>query len=601
MTLTWQAVAIVSAAGFSFAASAQRPAAPVAGTVPSAAIRGTVKLDGTDGQPVRRASIHLQNIESTGIADASERIAVTNDAGAFAFSALPAGRYVVWATKNAYVPAWYGSRHPGESIGATSLVLKAGQSIADVNMTMAKGAVITGTVRDELGEPAAGARVSVLQSRPDFQSGLRTFVPAGSGNTFRAIEPPVTDNRGVFRIYGLAAGTYVVMADVNPNMAVARRQNSEAEWRWLEAPAGSSPPTGAPAAVASPEPSRPRTFAPVYFPGTPVQAQATPITVAPGEERSGVDLRLQLVATSDLEASVQIPDGVKPTDVQVMFVQNAEDGSRIAGQRRPDAQGRFSFTNLAPGSYSLIARPAPGVAGSFFGRTDLVLAGTDQTVAIGIAQGPRMSGQVVFDGARPAPANLAGIQVTLTPAQAGAVAALGTQTAMTDAKGAFAFNVVLPGSYRVRASTTAASQGGAWALRSATVNSRDVIDAPIEISPGDTLDATLTFTDRLAEVSGSLTDASGRAAPDFVVIVFTADAQMWGPGSRRIAAMRPGLDGHFRFANLPAGKYLMAAVTDVDQFQWFDAAFLGEIRTAALSITLTDGAATVQNLRVASR
>jgi uncharacterized protein (DUF2141 family) len=462
--------------------------------------------------------------------------------------------------------------------------------------------VITGTVRDELGEPAAGARVSVLQSRPDFQTGLRSFVPVGSGNNFRATETPVTDNRGVYRIYGLAAGTYVVMAEVNPIVAVARRQNSEAEWRWLESPTGSSaPPTGAPAAAAVPEPSRPQTFAPVYFPGTPMQGQATPITLAPGEERSGIDLRLLLMPTSDLQGTAQIPDGVKPADVQLVLVLNAEDGSRTFAQRRPDAENRFTFTNVAPGAYTLFARPAPGVTGSVWGRTDFVLSGTDQTIAIGVDKSLQPGGHVVFEGSRPAPANLAGIQVTLTPAQTGPLTALGAPTATTDAKGSFSFNGVLPGSYRVRASTTAAAQGGVWALRSATVNGRDVLDAPLEVNAGDAIDATLTFTDRLAEVSGSLTDTSGRAAPDFVVIVFAADAQMWGPGSRRIAAMRPGLDGHFRFANLPAGKYLMAAVTDVDQFQWFDAAFLGEIRAAAYQIALTDGAAVVQDLRVASR
>jgi hypothetical protein len=83
-----------------------------------------------------------------------------------------------------------------------------------------------------------------------------------------------------------------------------------------------------------------------------------------------------------------------------------------------------------------------------------------------------------------------------------------------------------------------------------------------------------------------------------VVIVFAAEAGYWVPGSRRIAAGRPGVDGRFRFADLPPGRYLIGAVTDVEQDQWFDAAFLEQLKAASLPITLPEGGRVTQNIRI---
>ena len=577
------------------ATAAQQTARPNVRTE-TGSISGQVRLADGSGQPVRRASMHLQNIEPSGIPDATERIAITDDTGAFAFGGLPAGRYVLWATKNAYVPVWYGSKRPGESIGATSFVLTAGKSIAGIALMMPKGAVITGTVFDAAGKPAAGAHVSVLQSRPDFQTGLRTLVAVGSGNNFRESETPVTDNRGVYRIYGLPAGSYVVKVEAAISQAV--RRNSAADWQWLDS-------AGAPAAstVSGPPPlERAHAYAPVYAPGTAVLADAVPVTVAAGEERSGIDARLTLVPTAAINGTVRLPDGLKMTDVLLIVLLNGDRDSetRAVAVMRPDADGAFSTSALAPGSYSVIARQsvAPSLA-KFWGRTDVTLAGLDQSISIALEPSGVIKGHVSFDGAPPA--NLAGIQVSLVPSTNGAVTFLGAPFATTDAQGAFSIQTSLPGPYRFTARTTTAAQRGTFALRSVTVNGRESIDMPFEIKPGDSIDVVAGFTSRLAELSGSLIDASGRAAPDFVVIVFSADPAFWMPGSRRIAAMRPGLDGKFKFSNLPAGEYWIGALTDVEQYQWFDPTFLESVKPATTAVTLTDGMTTVKTLQIGSR
>jgi hypothetical protein len=139
-----------------------------------------------------------------------------------------------------------------------------------------------------------------------------------------------------------------------------------------------------------------------------------------------------------------------------------------------------------------------------------------------------------------------------------------------------------------------------WWLRSAMVGGRDVLDHPLELDPSspNVNDAVLTFSDRHSELSGTLTTASGQPASEYIVIVYPADRTVWRPGARRIRSVRPGSDGEFSVANLPAGDYFIAALTDVEPEEWQQPDFLRELLPASVKITITDGQLTRQDLRI---
>ena len=62
------------------------------------------------------------------------------------FTSLPADRYAVWVSKQAYVPLTYGSKRPGGT--GTSIAVADGQQMT-LAMNLLKGSVIAGVVRDE--------------------------------------------------------------------------------------------------------------------------------------------------------------------------------------------------------------------------------------------------------------------------------------------------------------------------------------------------------------------------------------------------------------------------------------------------------------------
>ena len=82
----------------------------------------------------------------------------------------------------------------------------------DVAIKLLPGAVITGVITDGRGNPAPGVTVAAVETRP-------------SGGAALAPVRVVTDDRGVYRIFGLAPGEYLVSAlpQLGPASAAARR------------------------------------------------------------------------------------------------------------------------------------------------------------------------------------------------------------------------------------------------------------------------------------------------------------------------------------------------------------------------------------------
>jgi hypothetical protein len=171
---------------------------------------------------------------------------------------------------------------------------------------------------------------------------------------------------------------------------------------------------------------------------------------------------------------------------------------------------------------------------------------------------------------------------------------LGVGAATADASGAFSFKGVTPGRYRV----AVLGQPGGWYTRTAMVQGHDAADTPIAIGTDDVEGIEISFTDKPTELSGDLLDATGRPASEFFIVVYSADKTLWMPQSRRIQSVRPGTDGRFRVANLPPGDYFIAAVTDVEQGEWFDPSFLASLVSASTKITLAEGEKKVQNLKI---
>ena len=160
-----------------------------------------ILTDTTDPQPVRRATVRL-----TGETVSTPRLVGTNDDGRFVFDRLPAGRFTLSATKAGFVQTFHGSTRPGRGPGVPVAVAD-GQTV-DVAIKLLPGAVITGIITDGRGTPMPGVTVAAVDTR-------------ASGGTALSPVRVVTDDRGVYRAFGLAPSEYLVSA--LPQLVPGRR------------------------------------------------------------------------------------------------------------------------------------------------------------------------------------------------------------------------------------------------------------------------------------------------------------------------------------------------------------------------------------------
>lgn len=555
-------------------AQAQAPATGlIAGTVTS----------GASGQPAEGVLLTLSANELRGA-----RSVVTDDNGTFSFPSLPAGTYTLRATKAGHVGATFGQKSPGRA--GTPVVLAQGQQLKNLTLEVPKGGVISGVIYDEKNRPSVSTAVRVI--RWTMQSGERILASVGNATT---------DDRGVYRVFGLTPGDYIVSATAR-NMTASNLITAEV------GPNGQV--VGAIVASGSIQ-----GYAPVYFPGTTQAGLAGAVSVGVSEEELGVDFQLQRVALTKITGQVLVPPGVTAQNVQIRLVDRS---SMVPGAQqftvRAGREGTFEIMSVPPGQYQLSASvavsaprpPALGVAPSdpqeagagrrLWAQADVqVDGGYSPNITLTLQEGMTVSGALAFDGAAPLPPQLNRVRLTLAPhGQMMSSLGLATITAVPDANGRFTFIGVTPGQYRIRASGAAG-----WTLKSVIADGRDALDFWVEVRPGENVaNISVAFGDALTDLKGTLLSSFGQATADYTVIIFPSDTRYWVPLARRMRSTRPSTDGKFSFVGLPAGEYRLAAVTDVDPGAWYDPVLLQELLAASVSVRLTDGQPVVQDLRV---
>jgi hypothetical protein len=607
------AVALVIACLFAAAAGPQQVrdnTPPVAAG--TASISGAVLLDGTTKRPARRARVTLTSVERA----SPGRTTTTDDRGAFSFHGVPAGRFELQAFKAGYLRASYGASRPNRA--GTPIVVTEGQTIADLAMTMARGGVITGVVRDARGRPLPGVAVRVLKLGYHPVTGERTLAAQSTAST------STTDDRGEYRAYGLPPGGYLVLVPGPPAAGRSgfsgsddiRPLTADDVRRALQMAQARTPAAAiaAPAAGATVAPSTPVrvSYAPVFHPGVTNIGAAATIALGVSEERTGVDVTVELVPTATISGKVTSPSGDLPQGLSIRIVPAGADAPMLAGaglrgsSTQPAADGSYVMANVAPGTYTIKATinlgggrggvPVPN-APTMWAAADVQVSGQDLEVPLTLQPGVPINGRVVFEGSQPSPAELPTLSFQLLP-PGSAGTALWTGGGRVDAEGRFTFASVPPDTYQVVARWTTPGAEDRWTIKSSTANGRDAFESPLRIDPGPPVEWTVTFTDRPSSLTGMLQDRGGRAAADYFIVVFSSDRTHWTAGSRRVRMTRPATDGTYAARGLPAGEYFVAALTDLEAGEWNDPALLDQLARSAAKVVLRDGETTKQDFQI---
>lgn len=260
------------------------------------------RLVADDGQLMGGAQVIVAGVGKSPITGAPQTANCDAD-GNFKLTGLSHGVYSIVAMSPGYV-----------SVQDQSRKYRIGESVI---IRMARGGVITGRVTDEFGEPMVGARVSADRVR-DSEGKPDTGAPAVNEMS----SSRMTDDRGVYRIYGLEAGAYVVgSGGTSPIFGAMERTSRE-------------PPT--------------------YHPSAP-RGAAVEINLRGAEEVTGVDIRARGGRGRSISGTIsgETQGEGMINGVAVMLYGVAD--KHLAGMATLIGGQNYSLRGVEDGEYELIA------------------------------------------------------------------------------------------------------------------------------------------------------------------------------------------------------------------------------------------------------
>lgn len=324
---------------------------------PHGSISGKVTKN---GDPVAGVVVVLVRASQRSSADQGALARVrTGQDGSYHLIDVAPGAYIVMPLAPAYIPADAKAASAGFEVR-----LPDGGTVDGIDFSLVRGGVITGRIIDNDGTPIALEQVTLHllndrgQSQPVYGTQWTTT--------------PWTDDRGIYRVYGLAPGRYLVSIGLS-----ARAGGSTGKKRYY-----------------------PQTFSP----GTTDQSKARVVTVTAGAEEAGVDIKVGQTSMAhsatgrivDAETGAPMPN-IKYGLGQIHLSESGS-GSSFGSGDSTDSEGGFRIDGLLEGKYFVTA-----VLGDtsdrysdvkYFDITDQDEAGLE----VKVHRGSAVLGAVVFEG-----------------------------------------------------------------------------------------------------------------------------------------------------------------------------------------------------------
>jgi hypothetical protein len=458
--------------------------------------------------------------------------ALTTEEGKFSISPIDPGTYRVTVERSGYLTPSGRGEQP-----ATVHITEQPPS-PNLKLQLMPEGIIAGLVRDAEGDPAERADVEAIRG-----SKIRASVQ--------------TDDRGAFRLSGLAPGFYRVR--VTP--------------RTFEGPP-----------EIRPDGSVEVYYGTTFFPSAPSLQQAQPIEVGAGRETSGVEILLRKAPITRISGVLAgVPNGPWQPWVNVSPL-----GADWSTDREAKG-GKFTFWRLARGRYRITGeamsanrerrRSAP---------YELEVSDTDiDGIELVLLPKFNVAGRIAWDTAK-APNNLPALSLKLEPLDSS------LEAQQSDISSADDFTVVGLFAGRYRVSVIGAPEVAY--LKSLALGVQRFDNNVVDLSRGtngNELSITLSLSG--AEITGSVQDSRGDPAAGSVALFREVSAS--AVELVRTTPIAP--DGTYAIRGLATGAYRVVAFDESDRDDVLDSPSIETYQRYADKLRLAEGEKATRPLRVA--
>jgi Carboxypeptidase regulatory-like domain len=411
---------------------------------------------------------------------------------------------------------------------------------------LVRGAVITGKVTDPDGHPVIETWVTLVNVQPPNQPGSSYNIPQGQ-----------TDDRGIYRIFGIHAGSYKVVVHDNH--------------RWSR---------GGP-------PVMPAT----YYPDVQAADKATIVDVTEGGEVSNIDIKIGPVLPGFSIAGRVVDENGNPVPnfnihlSRTVVVDANRNGTEYTGATSvSDAHGKFRIPNVPPGKYEVSVWGGEDSDQQLQSPVRFEVMDADVTdLVIKTARVAQVSGVVIFDGTKK-PAGeepMSQVSVIAYSRGEGEPGFSWAGGARVKADRSFVINGVRPGILSFRLAGQNGNHNGFLLTR---VERDGIIQTNgIQIEGTQHLTGLRLFvTSTNGSINGVVKIANGTLPPGARVMVQLSRAEEPNLG---FSGGEVDARGHFLIEGLAAGNYELSVVAYVPNQR-------GRPSITKQPVTVGDGAAT---------
>jgi len=453
----------------------------------------------------------------------------TDAEGNYRITYVPMGSYIVTPVAPVYVVPGAGRA----TFARDPVVITGGETIDGVDFSLVRGGVVTGKVLDTAGNPVVEQTISLQSAdQTNGQGGFGGFGGFAGGSAR-------TDDRGVYRIYGVQAGRYYVSVGAQQRLTAYSTIMGQQAYKQT------------------------------YYPDATDTSSATVVEVAEGDETKNVDITVgntveeYSVTGQVIDKSSNAP--VPNVGFTLSVLAGGGNRQRAMGLMTlpvySDAAGQFRIDNVPAGSYMISLSPQTSNGMSGQSAAFQVINQDVSGVVVQAVSGASISGFVALDGNQDPSilSELLQFQVQVFVQGSGNAAnAASVQTVPLNPDGSFQFSGLPAGAARLSLMAQDASLQGAFKLLRTELNG---VQQPrgIPLNLGDQLSGVrlvAAYADGIVE--GTVKYQNGTLAPGARVFArLTPTGQQAQGRGANLGAASVDSRGNFIIENVPAGSYTL--------------------------------------------